>query len=238
LVSVGFLGPVEDNKFHLANCYLEWRDRQTPFQSMTSTMPGGLCDLDTPAPRQVNCIRVESNFLKTLGIAPALGRDFTPEEDRFNRPRLALASFGLWQDAFGANPVTVGPTVDLDEQAVRIIGILPAGFKMPQGADPDILLLEQWDARFARAPDSTVFLGAFARLKDGVSIEQARERLQPLFQDSGNKYVPGHCARKCGWWCSRSAIARSTNTKSLPGCCWERCLPFYCWPAPTWRTPR
>ena len=92
LVSVGFLGPVDNNEFHLANSYLEWRDKQTPFQAITSMMPGGLCDLDTPAPPQVNCIRVESNFLKTLGIAPALGRDFAGEEDRFNGPRVGLLS--------------------------------------------------------------------------------------------------------------------------------------------------
>lgn len=73
---------------------------------------------------------------------------------------------------------------------MRVIGILPAGFKMPQGTDPDILLLEQWDERLARAPTSTVFLRAFARLKDGVSTDQAREQLQPLFQKSVVKYVP------------------------------------------------
>jgi len=153
-------------------------------------MPGGLCELDIAARRQVNCIRVESNFLKTLGIAPALGRDFAREEDRFNGPRVGLLSFGLWRDAFGANPATVSQTIDLDEQQVRVIGILPVGFKMPQGADPDILLLEQWDEHVARAPDSTIFLRAFARLKDGLSLEQARARLAPLFQESVAKYVP------------------------------------------------
>jgi hypothetical protein len=81
-----------------------------------------------------------------------------------------LCAFPLWSDGFGADPAAVGQTIDRDEQPVRVIGILPAGFQMPQGADPDILLPEQWDDRVARAPDSTVFLRAFARLKDGVSL--------------------------------------------------------------------
>ena len=135
--------------------------------------------------------------MKTLGIAPALGRDFAGEGNRFNGPRVGLLSFGLWRDAFGANPATVSQTIDLDEQPVRVIGILPAGFKMPQGADPDILLREQWDEHVARAPDSTIFLRAFARLKDGLSFEQARARLAGRFLSRSGAAAQKYRRREC-----------------------------------------
>ncbi|HEY6346506.1 MAG TPA: ADOP family duplicated permease [Bryobacteraceae bacterium] len=190
LVSFGFLGPIDNNEFHIANTYLDWRDRETPFQAMTSMLPGTGCDLDEPVPRQVNCFRVQANFLRVLGVAPVLGRDFNADEDRFNGPQVGLLSYMLWKNLFSGDPGVLSRILTLDEQRVRIIGVLPAGFKMPQGADADILLLEQWDEREARSPNSTIFLRTFARLKDGVSIEQAREILQPLIQDSVKKYVP------------------------------------------------
>ncbi|HEY7335930.1 MAG TPA: ADOP family duplicated permease [Bryobacteraceae bacterium] len=190
LVSFGFFGPIDNNEFHLANSYLDWRDRQTVFQAMTSMFPGTGCDLDTPSPRQVSCFRVEANFLHVLGVAPALGRDFLAEENRFHGPQVGLLSYALWKNDFGGDAGILEQTVSLDDQAVRIVGVLPANFKMPQGAAADILLLEQWNESTARLPTSTILLRAFARLKDGVSIAQARERLQPLFRDSVNKFVP------------------------------------------------
>jgi predicted permease len=190
LVSFGFLGPIDNNEFHIANTYLDWRDRETPFQAMTSMLPGTGCDLDEPVPRQVNCFRVEANFLRVLGVAPVLGRDFTAGEDRFNGPQVGLLSYALWKNLFSGDPGVLSRTLTLDERRIGIIGVLPAGFTMPQGADADILLLEQWNERVARSPNSTMLLRTFARLKDGVSIEQARQILQPLVQDSVKKYVP------------------------------------------------
>ena len=65
-----------------------------------------------------------------------------------------------------------------------MIGFLPRTFEMPQLGEADVLLAEQLDERVARAPRSTVFLRTFARLKDGVAAETARQQLLPLFKDS------------------------------------------------------
>jgi putative ABC transport system permease protein len=190
LVSVGFFGPLDTNEFHLSNSYLDWRDRQTVFESLTSMLPGDTCDLDAATPQRLRCYSVESNFLKTLGVAPLLGRDFTADENRQGVPKVALVSFGLWRSQFGGDPHILGQTMILDEERVQIAGVLPPGFQMPQSGDIDVMLPEQWNERAARAPDSTIVLRTFARLKAGVSIEQAREGLRPLFEDSLRKYVP------------------------------------------------
>ena len=191
LVSLGFLAPIDTSEFQLGGPYLDWRDRQNVFQSMTSMRPSAQCDLlagDTP--QRLACYAVEANFLKTFGVAPLLGSDFTPDDDRPGAPTVVLLSYGLWQRDFGGDPQVLGRTVTLDEERVRIAGVLPRSFEMPQLGEADILLPERLDARAARLPNSTIFLRSFARLRDGVSIDRARQALRPLFQDSVQRYVP------------------------------------------------
>ncbi len=190
LVSFGFFAPLDTNELNLANIYLDWRGRQTAFESLTSMLPGGTCDLDAATAQRLNCVSVEANFLKTFGSAPMLGRDFTPEDNRQGAPRVALLSYRFWLSQFGGDPNILGHALALDGEPVRIAGVIPKTFVMPQLADIDVMLPEQWNERSARALDSTIVLRTFARLKDGVSLEEARERLRPLFEDSLQKYVP------------------------------------------------
>jgi putative ABC transport system permease protein len=191
LVSVGFLGPVDDNEFNVVSSYLDWRRLQTPFQSLTSMRPGAQCDFETPeAPRRVTCYAVEANFLRTLGVAPAIGRDFKPEDDRPGAPTVVLLSHALWSSAFGGNAAVLGRTFTLDEEPVRIVGVLPKGFEMPQGGDIEVMLPERLDASQPRSANSSSFLRTFARLRDGVSISQAQDAMHPLFEQSVRADVP------------------------------------------------
>ena len=191
LVSVGFFGPVDNNEFNVVSSYLDWRRRQTAFQSMTSLRPEGQCDLiQGDAPEQVTCARVEANFLKTLGVAPAIGRDFTADDDRPGAPRVALLSYAQWQKRFGGDPKAVGQTITIDDSPARVIGVLPRGFEMPQLGPADLMLPEQLDASLPRAANANSFLRTFARLREGVSIEQARQRMLPLYEESLRTDVP------------------------------------------------
>ena len=72
--------------------------------------------------------RVSGGFFRTLGVAPMLGRDFYPGEDRPDGPNVLLLSYDAWLHQFGARPDAVGQTVDLDGKAFTIIGVLPRGF--------------------------------------------------------------------------------------------------------------
>ena len=198
LVSVGFSGPIDTNEFNVGNAYLDWRDHQRAFAAITSMFPGSECDLgDAPAVR-VPCVQVESNFLATLGVPPAAGRDFRREDDRPGAPKVALLSFAMWQSRFAGDPAAVGRTIRLDDAPVRVVGFLPRTFEMPELGEADVLLAEQLDERAARAPNSTVFLRTFARLKDGVTAAAARQRMLPLFTDSVQRYVPPMLRREVG----------------------------------------
>jgi predicted permease len=184
LVSVGLIAPIEPTEFMLGSFYYEWRDNQAPFASITSETGVSPCDLTEESPARLSCAAVAANFLPTFGITPLLGRNFTREEDRLNAPRVALISYALWHRRFNADPGALDKLIHLDGQTVRIIGVLPKDFEMPTLEASDVVVPEALDEAAQRkaAPDSVMY--GFARLKPGVSIEQAKAALQPEFDYS------------------------------------------------------
>ena len=191
LVSFGDKAPFETIEFVLGPDYVDWRREQTPFESVTSFVPGGAdCDLTEQNPVRLKCALVESTFLPTFGIRPLLGRNFAPEEDRPNAQRVALISYGLWRSRFAGDPNLPGRAISLDGRPTVVVGILPAQFEMPNLGHDDILLPSALDGSTDRGPEARqIILRAFARLKPGISITQAAAAMEPLFQKS-LAYVP------------------------------------------------
>src|SRR5882672_6261763 len=191
LVSFGDKAPFEAIEFVLGPDYVDWRREQTPFESVTSFVPGGAdCDLTEQNPVRLKCALVESTFLPTFGIRPLLGRNFTPEEDRPNAQRVALISYGLWRLRFAGDPNLPGRAISLDGRPTVVVGILPAQFEMPNLGHDDILLPSALDGSRDRGPEARqIILRAFARLRPGITIKQAAAAMEPLFQQSLN-YVP------------------------------------------------
>jgi putative ABC transport system permease protein len=192
LVSFGDKAPFESVEFVLGPDYIDWKKQQSPFESMTFFIPpaGSDCDLTEKNPIRLKCGQVESTFLPTLGIHPLLGRNFSPEEDRPNAPHVALIRYGLWRSRFAADPNLPGRTISLDGKPTTIVGVLPREFEMPNLIHNDFLLPASLGDTADRGPNARqIILRAFARLKPGVSLEQARAAMQPLFEQSLN-YVP------------------------------------------------
>ncbi len=192
LVSLGLVQSLETQEFMLGGFYYDWRNNQRSFEAMTSE--GAVtpeCDLTERNPAQLSCPRVEANFLPTLGISPVLGRNFLPEEDRSHGPKVALISYGLWLTHYNLDSGILNKTIEIDGNPVRVVGVLPKDFEMPRLQAADVLLpmaIDEGDDRRANTG-----LGgprrAFARLKPGVSIEQARLELEPFFKDL-QKLIP------------------------------------------------
>jgi putative ABC transport system permease protein len=191
LVSFGDTAPFEANEFVLGPDYVDWKKTQTPFESVTSFVPGGAdCDLTEQNPVRLKCALVESTFLPTFGIQPFLGRNFTSDEDRPNAPRVALITYGLWRSRFASDRTLPGRTISLDGRPTTVVGVLPAQFEMPNLGHDDILVPSTLDGSTDRGPNARqIILRTFARLRPGVTIKQAAAAMQPLFQQSLN-YVP------------------------------------------------
>ena len=179
LVSAGIMAPLDSNEFLFADAYFDLRRNPGPFAAVTSFQAGGIaCDLTEVSPLRMRCLRVEANFLDTLGVRLAAGNSFSVEEDRPNGPRVAIISHSLWHSRFAADPAAIGKTLNIDGVPTRVAGILPDDFVMPTLASADILLPEALDE--AREHSGRA-LRVFARLKPGITLSQARNALQPYF---------------------------------------------------------
>jgi putative ABC transport system permease protein len=191
LVSFGDQAPFDANEFVLGPDYVDWKRIETPFASVTSFVPGGAdCDLTEQNPVRLKCALVESTFLPTFEIQPFLGRNFTSDEDRPHAPRVALISYGLWRSRFASDPNLPGRTISLDSKLTVVVGVLPPEFEMPNLGHDDILVPAALDGSTDRgAQAQQIILRAFARLKPGITIQQAAAAMEPLFQQSLN-YVP------------------------------------------------
>ena len=177
LVSAGIMAPLDTNEFMLADAYFDLRRNPGPFVAVTSFQAGGIaCDLTEQSPLRMTCMRVEGNFLDTLGVRLAAGRPFSAEEDRPNGPRVAIVSDALWRGRFAADPAAIGKTLNIDGVPTRVAGVLPPDFVMPTLAHADILLPEALDEARERQGRA---LRVFARLKPGVTLPQARSELEP-----------------------------------------------------------
>ncbi len=192
LVSAGLTAPISPNEFLLTDSYYEWRDHQIPFTAITSEQGTEPCDLTEQRPARLNCSRVESSFLPTLGVTPLFGRNFDSDEDQPNAPKVALISYGLWKRSFGLDPAILNQTISIDGRKTRVIGVLPKDFEMPMLEASDILMPQAIDQAAVSIPDSNAvtMLYVFARLKPGVSIEQAEAALKPMFDYSLSKAPP------------------------------------------------
>jgi putative ABC transport system permease protein len=184
LVSVGLVAPIIPQEFMLGGSYYQWRDNQKPFEAFTSETGVASCDLTEPNPAHLNCATVEQNFLPTLGISPILGRNFEPEEDRPNGPKVALLSYGLWLTHYGRDPGILNRLIKIDGKQVRVIGVLPKQFEMPALEPADLLIPQALNVAQQRKADPGRVMYAFARLKPGLSVEQAEAALQPVFNYS------------------------------------------------------
>jgi len=140
LVSIGTVHSLERQEFMLGGFFFDWRDHQKPFEAMAiqSTGPHA-CDLVEYNPAQLDCLSFDDGFLPLLGISPVLGRNFLPEEDRPNGPRVVLISYGLWQDHYNRDPGILNRQIDVDGSPARVVGVLPKDFQFPTLQSADVI---------------------------------------------------------------------------------------------------
>jgi putative ABC transport system permease protein len=149
---------------------------------------GVLATTDGAEPERVRGADVAADYFAVLGVQPELGRVFTRAEDQPNATVIVI-SHSLWQRRFGANPQIIGQQLKLGSSSLTVIGVMPAGFEFPFRAqhqdfweplnDRPTPEREQRDART---------LNVIARLKPGVTVEQARAELETISRRLEQQY--------------------------------------------------
>ena len=164
----------------------EWNRLNSTFQAISGTYSEDESELSGELPAKLKRALVAPRFLQVLGVAPALGRDFSPQEEHFGGPDAVLISHRLWLRRFAGSPNAVGQTLRLGRSAVPIIGVMPASFLFPE-RDVDLWSVSAPDAPYAQSRESTWFI-AIGRLKPGVTLEQARANLATVQANLGRQF--------------------------------------------------
>lgn len=148
-----------------------WRGGSSTFSGMAFFAGASYNLVDGGAARRVEGAQVTHDMLEVLGLTPAVGRGFRPEEDGPAAAKVVLLGYDLWRRAFHGDRGAVGRVVTLDERPYTVIGVLPPAAILPNRTDV-------WTP-LAADPNrpSGYFLNGIGRLRGGVSVEQARADL-------------------------------------------------------------
>ena len=160
---------------------LDWRQRNKVFEGIafypgmddkTPMFANGTLAGGEAGPERLRAVQVSTNFFTVLGVSPVLGRGFEPGDGELGKHRVFVVSDALWRSRFNADPAIVGREIRVNERPYLVIGVMPPAFKFPS-AD-----VQAWSP-FVLTPQTAQqrrphYLRPIARLKPGVTIEQAR----------------------------------------------------------------
>jgi putative ABC transport system permease protein len=171
----------------------EMSERNRTLEALAAYEPWQPVLVDGARPERLNGQSVSASYLRVLGVAPWLGRDFLPAEDRYHGPKVAILSYRLWQRRFGSAPGIVGGAVTLDGDRYTVVGVMPANFENVLSTQTDIWtpLDYNWQAMAANL-ESYVWgnhLYLVGRVRPGVSVRTAVHDLQTIAADPVPQYV-------------------------------------------------
>jgi predicted permease len=167
--------------------YLDWKRLNTVLSSM-EVFSGWNFLLSTPSGTvPVPAMRVSAGFFRTLGVAPALGRDFYPSEQVPGGPHVVMLSYGTWERRFGLREDVTGTSVRMDGISYSIIGVLPKGFEFALAQPADFWTVMQPVSDCEKRRDCHN-LYAVGRLKDGISVQAALANMQSIAQQLERQY--------------------------------------------------
>ncbi len=164
-------GPVGwDERHHLNGEQWELlRDNVPALISAVSGIRASGVNLEAGSQVQyVHAGRISAHYLDVLAIHPIIGRNFSDAEDRPHGPKTAILNYGLWRNAFGANPKILGQTVLLKGEPYTVIGVLPEGAATPLNADLYTALQPSREGEGSGTNFESV-----TRLRDGATWREA-----------------------------------------------------------------
>ena len=181
-----------------AQTYLDWRRMQEGFDGLAAVSTTTFrLKTEGAEPADARGYRVTWEFFPMVRVAPAYGRSFTAEDEIEGRHRVAILSHGFWQRRFGGDPGVIGRTVDLNEEAYEIVGVMPRGFEYPVASErPTEIYSPTWFRQDdkVRGGGRNFNWTVVGRLKDGVSFAQANEqmnRVAAALDQQHPKWAPG-----------------------------------------------
>jgi putative ABC transport system permease protein len=166
--------------------YVDWKTQTQSFEDVAATAESTFNLTGDGDPERVTAYKVTANFFPLFGVPPALGRGFTPDDDRAGAQKVAVLSHALWQTRYGRDPQIVNRDIQLDGEKYTVVGVMPGGF---QFIESDVRL---WVPIALDAEDLANrgghYLKVVARMKPGVTMDQAQADLDAVMARIGKDH--------------------------------------------------
>jgi len=174
--------------------FLDWRRESRALDELTAWAPWGFALSGDGEPEELATVRASANLFRTLGVSPALGRGFLPEEETPGRDRVVVLSHAFWLARLGGDPKAVGRTLTLDGVPHEIVGVMPAEFRFPDDASVALWNPLAFDASelVTRAERRFNVIG---RLAPGATLTDATAELDLL----AARLADEHPETNAGW---------------------------------------
>ena len=172
--------------------FLAWAGQSQSFRQLAANDSTEYNLTGRGEPERVTGALVTASYFPLLGVSPARGRAFLAEEDEPGKENVVVLGHELWQSRFNSDPSVVGQSVSLDGVPCTVVGVMPRGFSLPNGAE---LARPIAFSAADRAKAGSHFLNVYGRLKEGVTLAQAEGEMAAVAgrveQDFGEANV-GH----------------------------------------------
>jgi predicted permease len=165
--------------------FIDWRAQNTVFEAMAAMVERSFNLTGVGEPERFDGRRVSANLFDLLGVQPQLGRAFRAEEDKPGS-RVVILSNGLWQHRFGGDPRVIGQALSLNGESYTVIGVMPGSFQFPTRRD-QLWVPLAFDAKEA-ASRGNHFLEVIARMKPGVTLQQAQAEMSTIAARLAQQY--------------------------------------------------
>jgi putative ABC transport system permease protein len=168
--------------------FYDWQAQANVFEQIVGWNDGYQWALTGDGdPEIVRGARVMQRFFPMFGTHPALGRDFTSEDDQPGAAPVAIIADGLWQSRFGGNPSVIGRTMEVDGRIVTIVGVMPRDFQFALVGRVLVWMPFALSAS-GRQERAETFLNVTARMKSDVSLAQASATMNTIVQRLARAY--------------------------------------------------
>jgi putative ABC transport system permease protein len=162
-----------------ASNFIEWRERNRSFEYLGMVGPARLNILLNGQPFEIAGQQASADVFPALGAQPAQGRAFTPNEDLRDNDAVILLSHEFWQSRLGGRADVLGTTIYANGRARTVVGIMPPDFTI-EGQRAEFYVPYGWTIEALRAAPGRGSSHAIARLRDGVSLQQASDEMRTL----------------------------------------------------------
>ncbi|MDQ3169444.1 MAG: ABC transporter permease [Acidobacteriota bacterium] len=167
--------------------YHDWKARNTVFSAVGGATAQQITITGAGEADRVPGVQATASLGDVLGVQPAMGRWFSEREDQAGANKVTVLSHALWRTRFGADPAMLGKAITLNGEPHEVIGVMPESFSFRSG---------QLFVPVAQALDPATrgshWLLTYARLKDGVTVEQAQREMRAMGETLAKEFGNNH----------------------------------------------